>query len=34
MLPEARFAARWQAQGVLYEVEGEGPRLCFGGGAY
>ncbi len=34
MLPEARFAARWQPQGVLYEVEGGGPRLCFGGGAY
>jgi len=28
-LSAAKFAARWQARGVLYElVDGEGPRLC------
>ena len=32
VLSAAKFAAKWQASGVLYTlVDGEGPRLCFGG---
>ena len=28
-LSQQKFAARWQANGVLYTVvEGEGPRVC------